>query len=228
MRSESALEVALRVPGDGARFRLDVTFTVGLGVTVLAGPSGAGKSTCLLAIAGLVRPSYGRVVLSGRTLLDSAAHVEVAPRARRIALVFQSLALFPHLSVAENVAFGLPRGVARAERGAIVEHWLARMRVAQLAERRPATLSGGEAQRVALARALASAPALLLLDEPFSALDQELRRELALEVAALVGELRIPALLVTHEPESAASYAAEVLRFSGGALIGTSEGATSA
>jgi molybdate transport system ATP-binding protein len=173
------------------------------GVTVLSGPSGAGKSSCLFVLAGLLRPQRGRIVLAGRTLFDSARDVDVPPRRRKIALLFQSLALFPHLSVEQNVAFGAPRELSRAARRELAQRWLERMHVAELAQRRPATLSGGEAQRVALARALASAPSLLLLDEPYSALDEALRRELAREVTQVAAELQIPVLLVTHDEQDA-------------------------
>jgi len=214
---DAVLDVSVRV-GEAATPRLDVSFRVGGGVTVLVGPSGAGKSTCLSAVAGLVRPSVGRVVLAGRTLFDDARGVDVPPRARRVALVFQSLALFPHLTAADNVAFGVPRVLPRKARRELSLHWLTRMRVAHVAARKPGTLSGGEAQRVALARALASAPALLLLDEPFSALDPVLRRELSSEVAQVVAELSIPALLVTHDLADAGQVGGRILRFRAGRL----------
>ncbi|MDB4988244.1 MAG: Molybdenum transport ATP-binding protein ModC [Myxococcaceae bacterium] len=184
--------------------RLELALTLPPGVTVLFGPSGAGKSTCLSALAGLVRPKRGRIVLAGRTLFDAATGVDVPPHARRVALVFQTLSLFPHLTVLENVAFGVPRSVVSSERRGLATRWLERMHVAPLSTRQPSTLSGGEAQRVALARALASSPRLLLLDEPFSALDRSLRSELAQEVASVVRELGIPALLVTHDRDDAA------------------------
>ena len=202
MASESALEAELFVPGP-LRPRLSLSLSLGEGVTTLVGPSGSGKSTCLFALAGLVRPARGRIVLRGRTLFDGDRAVDVPARARGVALVFQTLALFPHLTVAQNVAFAVPRATPAAQRRAIVAEWLERMHVQPLATRLPGTLSGGEAQRVALARALASAPALLLLDEPFSALDEALREQLAGEVARVVAELRIPALLVTHDTHDA-------------------------
>ena len=205
MASERVLELDLQVLADTGKTRLELALALPVGVTVLFGPSGAGKSTCLLALAGLVRPTRGHVLLAGRSLFDAARKVDLPPHARRVALVFQTLSLFPHLTVHENVAFGISRSLSSAARDALARRWLERMQVAELGARRPATLSGGEAQRVALARALASAPALLLLDEPFSALDRALRRELAREVRALVDELQIPALLVTHDAEDAAT-----------------------
>jgi molybdate transport system ATP-binding protein len=190
--------------------RLSLTLTLPPGMTVLVGPSGAGKSTCLLALAGLIRPDAGEIVLGGRTLLGPG--VDVPSWRRRVALVFQNLALFPHMSALENVRFGI------RDPGVDAHAWLARMRVGHVAARRPATLSGGEAQRVALARALASSPALLLLDEPFSALDPPLRAELAREVRAVVAQLAIPAILVTHHREDAESLGERIVRLRDGRL----------
>ena len=201
MTSEPALAAELLVAG-ATRPRLQITFRLDEGVTVMSGPSGSGKSTCLLSLAGLVRPARGYIQAQDRTLYDSQRGVFVPARERRVALVFQTLALFPHLTVQENVAFGVDYAQSRRERGDIAAQWLERMHIPGLAARMPATLSGGEAQRVALARALASRPTLLLLDEPFSALDEALRRELASEVCAVVEALHIPALLVTHEPHT--------------------------
>ncbi|MBX3269045.1 MAG: ATP-binding cassette domain-containing protein [Sandaracinaceae bacterium] len=200
-----------------ARPRLDVALRFDAGVTAIVGPSGAGKSTLLAAIAGLVRPSSGRIVLDGLPLFDAGPRVFVPAHRRRVALVFQSLALFPHLCAWQNVAYGIdaPRR-ARRERAL---SWLARTRAEALAERLPATLSGGEAQRVALARALASEPRALLLDEPFSALDPALREALGDDVRALVTELSIPALLVTHHREDAARLGARLVALSGGRLV---------
>jgi molybdate transport system ATP-binding protein len=227
MASEAALDFQVRVrasTASGARAeigevpdRLRLALTLPAGVSVLFGPSGAGKSTCLLALAGLVRVAAGHVTVQGRPLFDAARGLDVPPHARRVALVFQSLALFPHLDVEANVAFGIEPTTPRAQRRELAQHWLTRMRVAKLSRRRPGTLSGGEAQRVALARALASRPQLLLLDEPFSALDHVLRRDLSAEVSALVSELQIAALLVTHDRDDAATLGERVIRLRDGA-----------
>jgi molybdate transport system ATP-binding protein len=181
------------------RFSLDVTLDFGPGLSVLFGPSGSGKSTILAALAGLLRPDSGRIAHGDQVLFDSERGVNRAPNERRIALVFQSLALFPHLDALANVSYGLPRALARAERAERAHGWLARLRVEQLADRFPPSYSGGEAQRVALARALASEPRVLLLDEPFSALDQELTNELGAELLSHVSSLSIPVVLVTHD-----------------------------
>jgi ABC-type sulfate/molybdate transport systems ATPase subunit len=203
MAGDEILSVLLRVPHDVLpRPRLDVECGFSSGITAIQGPSGAGKTTLLLAIAGLLGPETGRIELAGRVLFDGERGTEVPAHSRRVALVFQSLALFPHLTALENVAYGVPQA-SRAERRRRALEWLGRTRVAHLAERLPASLSGGEAQRVAIARALASEPKALLLDEPFSALDDELRQELGTELRSLVEELGLVTLLVTHHREDA-------------------------
>jgi len=179
-------------------FRLQAEFDVPPGVTVLFGPSGAGKSTTLAAIAGLVKPESGRIAFGGGVWFDSQAGVDLPPEAREVSLVFQSLALFPHLTALENVEYGVSRSIARPERRRLAADMLARMKVAHVASRKPKTFSGGEAQRVALARAFARRPRVVLLDEAFSAMDRDLRYELGSDIRALVDELRIPTLLVTH------------------------------
>jgi ABC-type sulfate/molybdate transport systems ATPase subunit len=222
MPGEARLSVRARVAGEiPDRPRLDVDLTFGSGIAAVMGPSGAGKTTLLTAIAGLVRPDAGRIALGDTVLFDRDARTFVPPHERRIALVFQSLALFPHLSARENVAYGL-RAKTRAERRDQAMLWLTRCRVEHLADRVPASLSGGEAQRVALARALASAPRVLLLDEPFSALDRVLRSELSADLGALVSELGIIAVLVTHHEEDAQTLGSRRVTLSDGRVEGTS------
>jgi len=194
--ASEALDVSVQLSVGG--FAIDATFTVPPGVTILFGPSGAGKTTILSAIAGLVRPVAGRIALSAAEWFDSERGVDVPPEARGLSLVFQTLALFPHLTALSNVEYGIDRAVPRPERRRRAEDMLARMRVGHVADRRPGTLSGGEAQRVALARAFARAPRMLLLDEAFSAMDRDLRYELGADVRAAVLDAGIPALLVTH------------------------------
>jgi molybdate transport system ATP-binding protein len=179
-------------------FVLDAAFDVPKGVTVLFGPSGAGKSTTLAAIAGLLRPESGRIEFDGTPWFDVERGVDVPPESRGVSLVFQSLALFPHLTALDNVEYGIERSVPRAERREVALTMLARMKVGHVAGRRPATFSGGEAQRVALARAFARHPRLVLLDEAFSAMDSELRYALGADVRSIVDELQIPTILVTH------------------------------
>jgi len=161
LKASMSLEVAIEksVPG----FRLAVEFIADGAPLGLLGPSGSGKTMALRAIAGLEKPDRGRIVLHGRVLFDSEQRIDVPPRARRIGLLFQNYALFPHLTVAENIAFGLRR-LPDAEKNRRVAEQLAAAHLDGLAERYPATLSGGEQQRVALARAAPIEPAALLLD----------------------------------------------------------------
>jgi ABC-type sulfate/molybdate transport systems ATPase subunit len=183
-------------------FALDVALEVGGGETVaLVGPSGAGKTTVLRAIAGAVRPRAGRITLGDATLFDAERRIDRPPETRRVGYVFQEYALFPHMTVRQNVAFA---GRARAD------ELLERFGIARLADARPRRLSGGERQRVGLARALASDPAVLLFDEPLSALDAHTRARMRGELFDLLRELHLPALLVTHDFEDAAALADRV------------------
>jgi molybdate transport system ATP-binding protein len=186
----------------------------------LIGPSGSGKTTLLRALAGLYRPRHGRIVCAGEFWLDTAAGRDLSPQRRRVGLVFQHYALFPHLSAEENVAAALT-DLPRAARGKRARALLAQMGLAAVAARRPAMLSGGEQQRVALARALARAPALLLLDEPFAALDTRTRRHLRQELAALHRGLAIPVVLVTHDLEEAAALASQMTVLAQGRTLQT-------
>ena len=182
-------------------FRLSLELELGRETLALVGPSGAGKSSVLRAIAGLLRPEQGRIALGAHAWLDADAGINLPPERRSVGLVFQEYALFPHLDVRRNVAFG---GRER------VDELLERFRISHLARARPADLSGGERQRVALARALARDPAVLLLDEPLSALDAHTRGVVRGELAELLAELRLPTLLVTHDFEDAAALADRV------------------
>lgn len=198
------LIIRARVEGEETtRPRLDLSLEVGPGITVIMGPSGAGKTTLLTTVAGLSHPSSGFISLGESILCDTSKNIFVPPHQRQLALVFQSLALFPHMSVWENVAYGAPQ---KTDRKSHAIHWLKRAHADHLADRKPATLSGGEAQRVALARALASTPRALLLDEPFTALDAELRTSLADAVIELIKDLKIPTILVTHDQDEAQKY----------------------
>jgi molybdate transport system ATP-binding protein len=191
-------EVRHSFPG-GAEIRavLDEPLAPGA-VLVLFGPSGSGKTTVLRAVAGLDRPDAGAISFGGETWFDGAAGVFVPPQRRRAGFLFQDFALFPHLSVSENVAYGLGR-LPREERNGRVEETARLLRVESLLRRRISRLSGGERQRVALARALAPRPRLLLLDEPLSALDVPTREELRGELRSLLHHLGIPSILVTHD-----------------------------
>ncbi len=182
-------------------FRLSVALELGRETLALVGPSGAGKSSVLRAIAGLLTPERGSVALGQHRWLDTEAGIELTPERRSVGLVFQEYALFPHLDVRRNVAFG---GRER------VDELLERFRISHLASARPGDLSGGERQRVALARALARGPRVLLLDEPLSALDAYTRAAVRGELSELLAELQLPTLLVTHDFEDAAALADRV------------------
>jgi molybdate transport system ATP-binding protein len=215
--SAETLSVRVRVqPAHPGELDLDVAFEAGPGVTILFGPSGSGKSTTLSAIAGLRRPDHGRIVLGDDVWLDTATGTLRPIHERGVSLVFQAAALFPHLSARRNVEYGIDRAVPAPERRTRALAMLERMKVAHLAERRPRTFSGGEAQRVALARAFARGPRLLLLDEAFSAMDRELRRELLADVRAQVAELCIPTIMVTHHRMEARAMADRVVLMAGG------------
>jgi len=199
-------------------FRLSVELSCPPGITCVMGPSGSGKSTILAALAGLALPDRGRVTLGNEVWLDRALGIDVPVHRRRLAYVFQGLALFPHLSALGNVEYGM-QDVPRPARAVQAEALLARLGVGHLARRRPRTFSGGEAQRVALARAIARSPGLILLDEPFSALDRDLRAQLTKLVRELVAELGVPLVHVTHSVAEARLLADQVLRIERGAVV---------
>ncbi|HLK46352.1 MAG TPA: ABC transporter ATP-binding protein, partial [Acidimicrobiales bacterium] len=176
-------------------FDLALSLEVGA-TTALVGPSGAGKSTVLRAVAGLVRPAAGRITCNGDTWFDAAAGVFAPPDRRRVGLVFQDYALFPHMTVRQNVEYA---------RQHAADAYLDRFRIRHLEHARPGELSGGERQRVALARALARDPAVLLLDEPLSALDAHTRVAVRAELQELLRDLGLPVLLVSHDFDDAAA-----------------------
>ena len=172
----------------------------------LVGPSGSGKTTVLRMLAGLARPRAGRIMCGGETWFDAAAAIHYSPQRRRVGLVFQDYALFPHVSAEDNVALALGHR-APSQRSARARELLALVHLAGLEARRPAELSGGQRQRVALARALARDPAVLLLDEPFAAVDQMTRRKLQRELVGLRRRIEAPTVLVTHDLDEAAALA---------------------
>ena len=186
---------------------------------VLFGPSGAGKTWTLKMIAGLLKPDSGHARIAGETLFDSAAGVDRSPQARRLAYVFQDYALFPHLTVRQNIGFALHAGWRNPPRDAAdaaIERWLQAFSLKAVHQLYPHQLSGGQKQRTALARALVAEPRALLLDEPFAALDKALRASLRSELAQLQTELKIPMLLITHDEDDIAELADEVLHIAAG------------
>ena len=199
-------------------FALDISIAVSPGISILFGPSGAGKSTVLDCVAGLVRPAAGRIAVGEETLFDSRAGVDIPPQARRIAYVFQTLALFPHMSAEENVAYGLD-GLSRQERAARVEEILKAFRVEKLRTRKPPEVSGGERQRIALARSLVTQPRVLLLDEPLTGLDAELKAAIVDDLRAWNAARRIPILYVTHSREEVDALGERVIAIDHGRVI---------
>ncbi|MBC7939199.1 MAG: ABC transporter ATP-binding protein [Chitinophagaceae bacterium] len=183
-------------------------------IFALLGPSGCGKSTLLRMLAGFETPTSGRIVLDGVDLVD------LPPHRRPMNMMFQSYALFPHLSVWENIAFGLKRGgLPRDEIGARVEALLKLVQLGKFAERKPHQLSGGQQQRVALARSLARQPQMLLLDEPLGALDKKLREQTQIELVNIIEEVGVTCVMVTHDQEEAMTMASRVAVMSEGRLL---------
>ncbi len=199
-------------------FHLAPALTTGRDVTALYGPSGAGKSLTLLCLVGLRRPSRGYIRLNGRTLFDATAGIHLPPHLRRMGLVFQEYALFPHLTVAMNLAYGL-RGLSRAEMQERVLAMLRLLRLDGFGSRYPGELSGGQRQRVALGRGLIIQPELLLLDEPFSALDQMERERLRGEVLELLQGFGGTTILVTHNLQEAYLMARQIAVIDGGRIL---------
>ncbi len=204
--------------GAGSSFALDVEFTVSPGFTILFGPSGAGKTTLLDCIAGLQTPEAGRIAIAGDALFDKAAGVNLPPNRRSVGYLLQSLALFPHMTVRQNVQYGL-HGVAGAEREARSREVLESFRIAALAARRPAEISGGERQRVALARTLVLQPRALLLDEPLAALDAPVKSLIIADLRAWNDRHGIPILYVTHQREEVFSLGERVLVLESGSIV---------
>jgi molybdate transport system ATP-binding protein len=201
-----------------SEFALDVEIACPPGITCIMGQSGSGKSTILAVLAGLQVPDRGRVAIGDRVLLDLEQGINVPVHRRRLSYVFQGLALFPHMSALHNVEYGMQH-VPRADRAAKAKALLDRVSVGHLAKRRPRTFSGGEAQRVALARALARSPELVLLDEPFSALDRDLRAQLVSLVRELSRELGVPIVHVTHSVAEARLLADQIVRLDKGRVV---------
>jgi molybdate transport system ATP-binding protein len=202
-------------------FQLNVCFRSDHQRVVIFGPSGSGKSLTLGAMAGLLKPDSGHIVLGGEVVFDAARRINLPPQARRVGYLFQDYALFPHLNVRQNIAFGLRRGWFNPrpeQRSEAVEYWLEAFHLQHLAHQLPGELSGGQRQRTALARALVAQPSALLLDEPFAALDPGLRVHLRGELDRLQQRLRIPMVLITHDPLDAEVFGEHIVRLREGAV----------
>lgn len=212
------LDVAARLSVPG--FSLDAAFTAPAGVTVLFGPSGSGKSTLLACVAGLRRPAAGRVCVGGAVLFDTATGADVRTERRRCAMVFQDARLFPHLSVATNLRYGLRRAAPGTE-GPAFEEVVDLLGIAPLLGRRPRTLSGGERQRVALGRALLARPRLLLMDEPLAALDGPRKAEILPFLERLRDMSGVPILYVTHALDEVDRLADTLVLMAAGRVVAT-------
>lgn len=199
-------------------FTLELELAAPPGITALFGPSGAGKSITLACVAGLSRPDAGRIALDGDPLYDSQRNIDLPPQRRAVGYVMQDYLLFPHLNVAQNIAFGLT-GLGRADKQRVIADALRRVGLADFEQRRPGELSGGQQQRVALARALVTRPRVLLLDEPFSALDGPTRALLRRDLLHLQAELALPTLFVTHDLAEAYLLADRIAVIEAGRLL---------
>jgi len=202
----------------GKNFELDVEASLPPGITILFGPSGAGKTTLLDCIAGLVPPDAGRITTQERILFDSALGINIPPQLRRVGYVFQDLALFPHLTVQENVEYGLSR-LGREQRRQRSAAILESFRIADLRSRRPGQISGGERQRVALARALVTDPAILLLDEPLAALDAVTKSKIVDDLRVWNQEHGVPIVYVTHSREEVFALGERVIVLENGRAV---------
>ncbi|MGC2526109.1 MAG: ATP-binding cassette domain-containing protein, partial [Candidatus Acidiferrum sp.] len=207
-----------RFPAGSPPFVLDVSLEVPPGITILFGPSGAGKSTVLDCIAGLARPDAGRLVVGREVLFDSEAGVNSPPQSRHVAYVFQSLALFPHMTAEQNVLYGLD-ALPQESRSERVREILKLFRIDKLRARKPTEISGGERQRVALARSLVTQPRVLLLDEPLTGLDPPLKASIIEDLRAWNAAHRIPILYVTHTREEVDALGERVLAMDHGRVV---------
>jgi molybdate transport system ATP-binding protein len=216
------IDLELAVSDGRRRFDLRVSLATEAPFAALYGPSGAGKSLTLQAVAGLLRPAAGHVRIDGRALFDASRGIDLPTPARRVGYLFQDYALFPHLTVRQNVAFGLTSwwrrrlpAAARDEVQALLDGF----GLAEMADSRPQALSGGQRQRVALARALACRPQALLLDEPFAALNPMLRSALRKDLGEVCRRWRIPALMITHDAEDVLELADTAFLFDAGRVV---------
>ena len=217
------IDIRKRMVNGGREFHLRMCFSTGDRALVLYGPSGSGKTLTLQAIAGLLSPDEGRIVINGDILFDAADGIDMRSSRRGVGYVFQDYALFPHRTVWENVAFGLKPLFGRLRRSDArrVHDIIDFFGLSKLAQSRPDTLSGGQKQRTALARALVTEPRLLLLDEPFSALDQMLRQRMREEMSRVLTVFDIPMIMVTHDAADIAVVAETVVMCHNGKVTAT-------
>jgi molybdate transport system ATP-binding protein len=216
------LNITKRMRSGGDPFLLRSQFSTSDRALVLFGPSGSGKTLTLQAIAGLLTPDEGRIKVNGDVFFDSKAGVNLPTRLRNVGYVFQNYALFPHRTVKENIAFGLKPlfGSLSPQDERRVKELIELFGLNPVADLKPAALSGGQQQRTALARALATSPKILLLDEPFSALDQPLRLRMRTELSRVLENFSIPMIMVTHDSDEVESFAESVAVYRHGEVVG--------
>jgi molybdate transport system ATP-binding protein len=216
------VELHSRLGNQPSAFALDIAFTSDAQRLVLFGPSGAGKTQTLMMMAGLNAPQQGKVVFKDKVLLDSHSGIHLPARQRGLGYVFQDYALFPHLTVRQNMGFALAQGWRNPSpdhQDPAIDHWTEVFQLQAVADLYPEQLSGGQRQRTALARALVASPHALLLDEPFAAMDRPLRQRLRSELLQLQAELSLPMVLITHDEEDVQTFAQEVIQIDKGQVL---------
>jgi molybdate transport system ATP-binding protein len=228
MQGSLTIQLQKRFSNAGRDFTLDVSFALAPGITIIFGPSGAGKTTLLDCVAGLTVPDSGKLAVADRVLFDHASGTNLPVQSRKLGYVFQDLALFPHLSVGQNVEYGLvgAKGERKKKSDAILESF----RISHLRDRKPREISGGERQRVALARALVTDPCILLLDEPMAALDAATKSKIIDDLRAWNAAHAIPILYITHNREEVFALGDRVLVLENGRIVadGTPHGVMAA
>jgi molybdate transport system ATP-binding protein len=215
-------KIKKRLGGGADEFTLDVELSVPQGVTILFGASGSGKSTTLRAIAGLLQPDEGQITVDKQVFYDSQKRINLPVRERRVGYVFQNLALFPHLSVRSNIEFGM-KNLPLRERHQQAAEIVSALKIEHTMNRKPRDISGGEAQRVALARALSSAPKVLLLDEPLSAIDEATKSGILADLKMMNRSLQLPILYVTHSRDEAVTLGERVIVYEQGRIVACGE-----
>ncbi len=215
------VQIQKTLRSDQREFALDIQLQSDARRVVIHGPSGAGKSATLKLIAGLDHPDSGSISVGGQRWFDAASQTRLPPQSRQVGYLFQDYALFPHLTVRQNIAFGLTRrwfNPGRLFQHQQVDYWIDALGLGGLGHQLPAMLSGGQRQRTALARTLITQPRLLLLDEPFAALDLALREQLRQELDRLLRQLGVPLILITHDPDDIRAFGDEVFHMKDGRL----------